>query len=269
MTGRSGIITLLTDFGYQDEYVGVMKGVILRRFAAASIIDLSHGIAPQHIEQAAAVLENAYRYFPEKTVHLTVVDPGVGTGRHILLLEAFNHFFIAPDNGILTAFLHVPENIKALYRLNLMEDPAVSSTFHGRDIMAPVAAKLAAGAEMEDMGKPVAPSSCVAVAVSRPVIEQHQLRGEVTGIDHFGNIITSISASDLSRLREPFKIEIGNFQMEKIHRSYGEVASFSLVALINSRGMLEIARNMGNAAQYVDCRVGDPVAVRLLPEKAG
>ncbi len=264
MTSRSGIITLLTDFGYEDEYVGVMKGVILCRYASARIVDISHGIAPQHIEQAAALLQNSYHYFPKNTVHLIVVDPGVGTDRDILLLEAADHLFIAPDNGILSPLLHSPETIRTLCRLNQPSGTGISSTFHGRDIMAPVAAKLAAGAVPADMGQPAAPAGCVTFALPRPIFATDQVKGEVTSIDHFGNIITSINASDLAGLPHPLQVEIGGFYLEKIHLSYAEVAPLSLLALINSRGNLEIARNGGHAARYVACKVGDAVVVRQL-----
>jgi S-adenosyl-L-methionine hydrolase (adenosine-forming) len=264
MTSRSGIITLLTDFGYEDEYVGVMKGVILCRYASARIVDISHGIAPQHIEQAAAILESSYLYFPRNSVHLIVVDPGVGTDRNILLLEAADHFFIAPDNGILSPLLHCPEKVRALYRLNSPSVAGSSTTFHGRDIMAPAAAELAAGGAPADMGQPVALSGCVIFALPGPLLEKDLVRGEVTGVDHFGNIITSIKVSDLGRLQHPLRVEIGGLYVEKIHTCYGDVAPLTLVALINSRGKLEIARNKGNAADFVACRMGDPVVVRQL-----
>ena len=263
----SGIITLTTDFGLQDEYVGVMKGVILSRFPQATIVDLTHNIQPHDIQDASIIIESAYRYFPPGTVHLVVVDPGVGSGRNILAVESDEHYFIAPDNGTLSTILRSDSEsqVYQVANLDLFTD-RVSSTFHGRDIMTPIAAALADGMDISFVGPAISVED--SVKMTQPSVETSpdgdQLIGEVIHVDHFGNIRTSISRKALvSHLqsREP-SIKIGDYTIYEISNSYSEKDQGQAVALFDSRDYLEIAVNRGNAAKLLACRVGDRVTVQ-------
>ena len=174
------IITLTTDFGLTDEYVGVMKGVILSRRPCARIVDLSHNIGRHDILQAAYVIYSSYRYFPESTIHIVVVDPGVGSDRRIVLVSAKNHLFLVPDNGILSLFL-VNKYVDAAYEINcdhLFLKP-LSNTFHGRDIFAPVAAQLAGDLRPEQVGNRIDPDKLV--TLSMPEVRIDPVQGRITG----------------------------------------------------------------------------------------
>jgi hypothetical protein len=238
-----------------------MTGVILDRCPSAGIVDICHLISARNIAQAARMLEVSYPYFPRRTIHLIVVDPGVGTDRQILVVEAAEHIFIAPDNGILTPLLH-SKKLQSCSRLNIGEEQAVSSTFHGRDIMAPAAAKLAAGTAVAELARLIDPEKCVTISFPSPQIEKNRITGEVTAIDHFGNILTSIRADHISAMNTALEVCIGKTTIRDIRTAYAEVAPQSPVALINSRGDLEIAVNAGNAAEKLHCKVGDIVVVR-------
>ena len=197
------IITLTTDFGLADEYVGVMKGVIVARAPGAVIIDLSHAIKRQNIRQAALLIKSAYRYFPENTIHLVVVDPGVGSKRKLILVQADGHLFLAPDNGVLGLLLE-PENFQAAYEVQCGQYYLlpVSATFHGRDILAPIAAQLAAGLDPTAVGPAIEPQSLIKFKEAAIKIDRQRgiITGEITGMDHFGNLQTNIEASSLNNL---------------------------------------------------------------------
>ena len=261
MNDQPPIISLLTDFGLEDEYVGVMKGVIFTGCPQARIVDICHSIPAQNIARAASMLTTSYTYFPPGTVHLTVVDPGVGTARHILVVEADGHLFIAPDNGVLTPLLRSP-SLSACHRLKMPSAEKSSATFHGRDIMAPAAAQLAAGAAPATLGDEVAPADCLEIEAAAAVVTPDGVTGEVSAIDHFGNIATTISTEHVAAMGAKVLVIIGDTTLERIHRTYGEVAEKAPLALIDSRGFLEIAVNRGDAAAILDCQVGD--RVRLL-----
>ncbi len=261
MTDQPPIISLLTDFGADDEYVGVMKGVIYKGCPAARIVDLCHAIPAQNVARAASMLAASYAYFPPGTIHLAVVDPGVGTGRHILVVEADAHLFIAPDNGLLTPLLR-SSSLSGCHRLRIPSPEDSSATFHGRDIMAPAAARLAAGATPANLGIEVAPADCLKIEAATAVVTADGVIGEVTAIDHFGNIATSINKEQVAAMGAEAVVAIGDTTLRRIHRTYGEVAEKAPLALIDSRGFLEIAVNGGDAAAILDCRVGD--RVRLL-----
>ncbi len=259
---RSGIVTLLTDFGLQDEYVGVMKGVLLRYCPQVRIIDVCHYIPPQNIRHATALLEASYPYFTAGTVHLVVVDPGVGTDRHILVVEAEDHIFIGPDNGVLTPILQV-QSLKNCYRLHKPSNN-VSNTFHGRDIMAPAAAQIACGLSPSAMGIPVGVNDCVLIASTAATLEDGQICGKITAIDHFGNLITTISVEQLNSLDDDVVVEMGNISIAGVVETYASVAQGKPLALINSRGQLEIAINGGNAADTLAVKPGKTVVVRKM-----
>jgi hypothetical protein len=264
-----GIITLTTDFGLTDPYVGQMKGAILQRSPAVQLVDLSHAIPRQDILGAALVLHSSYAFFPAGTVHLVVVDPGVGSQRRILAAEAEGHYFVAPDNGILSLLLRD----QLVKRVHLVEEKsffseAVSSTFHGRDIMGPIAAALAGGEPLTAVGPEVLPSSCVCLEVPVAQFAEQKIVGQVLQLDHFGNIRTTIRQTDLECFDEPqqyqaqqCQVRICGKQMQGIRKTYAEAGPGGLVALIDSAGYLEIAVNMGNAAEVIQCRVGDAVEV--------
>ncbi len=258
---RPGIVSLLTDFGHDDEYVGVMKAVILGYYPEARIVDICHNIAPQDIPGAARMLESSYTYFPKGTVHLAIVDPGVGTKRNILLAETDQHIFIGPDNGILTAILQSSEHTRC-YRLRNQAPMATSSTFHGRDIMAPAAGKILAGTPLSTIGELCNPAQCVVLPPSPMHITDACISGEVIAIDHFGNIATSIKAEQIHIPPEDVEIEIGGVFISGMVKTYAEVEESALTALIDSRGNLEIARNQGSAAEHLGSKRGDSVALR-------
>jgi hypothetical protein len=265
------VIALLTDFGCCDEYVGVMKGVILTICRNAVLVDISHEIPPQDIRRGAFLLWAAVSYFPPGTVFLAVVDPGVGTGRDAVAVTADGRRFVTPDNGVLTMVLagaEAPEAIRltsAAHRL-----PTISRTFHGRDIFAPAAAHLATGVPMNALGPPAPVSSLSRLPVSSPrETGDGGLVGEVIFADHFGNLATNIRRAHYAAFRasrgntgEPV-IEIGDQQIVGIAGTYGEVPPGTLLALFGSRGVLEISASRSDAAEKTDAAPGDPVIIRL------
>ena len=264
------VITLLTDFGTEDEYAGLMKGAILSVNPAATIVDISHRIDRQDVVQAAFTIYSGYRYFPEGSVHLIVVDPGVGTDRDLLALNSQNHFFIAPDNGVLTLLLRE----KKLSSLNLITNSnyfraSVSRTFHGRDIIAPVGAHIANGLEVNKLGPAIDPQDIVYLdSLNARYTEKGKLKGEIIAIDHFGNLITNINLEQLAdflRTRRPeeMRIKIRSNVIEGLSETYASGEPNRPMALIGSRGYLEIAINRGSAAQHLNVGRGENVWVDL------
>ncbi len=259
----SGVITITTDFGHQGPFVGVIKGCILARFPEARLIDLTHEILVHWPAEAGFWLARAFRYFPAGTVHVAVVDPGVGTARSILAVSAAGHFFLAPDNGLLA-----PVVARAGDALIVRLAPGPlgqlgihhpSATFHGRDIFAPVAAELAAGhCRIEDLGDVVA--TLVPSWVEDPTVETRSVAGVVITIDHFGNLITNIDAPLIERFRLPL-VHAGNHAFPLL-RTYGDTRPGEYLALINSFGVLEIARAENSAAEGLGLSRGAPVVVR-------
>ncbi|AQV01689.2 hypothetical protein B2D07_13570 [Desulfococcus multivorans] len=258
---------MLTDFGLSDEYVGVMKGVILTLHPTATIIDISHDIPPQDVSAAARMIRAAFRYFPEKTVHVCVIDPGVGTDRHILAANAGGHRFIAPDNGILFPLLQEAA-VETLVRVDNSDFflPKVSHTFHGRDIFAPVAAHLLRGVSTEALGPPISLQQMVPIELSAPRrFPDGTLVGTVIGADRFGNLLTDIHHLDLDRLAPsgaPFEIQIRDIRLPGLSHAYGAPDAKRCLALIGSRGYLEIAVSGGNAHQCLDVGIGDAIHIR-------
>ncbi|HEX4618416.1 MAG TPA: SAM-dependent chlorinase/fluorinase [Steroidobacteraceae bacterium] len=259
----SGVITVTTDFGHQGPFVGVIKGCILARFPAARIIDLTHEIVVHWPAEAGFWLARAFPFFPAGTVHVAVVDPGVGTSRDILALEAGGHFFIAPDNGLLAPIVARAHDARltrltarGLARLGVSHP---SATFHGRDIFAPVAAELAAGrCQTPDLGEPV--STLVPSWVDDPIAGPASVAGVVITIDHFGNLITNIDAPLIERFRMPV-VHAGNHAFPLL-RTYGDTRPGEYLALVNSFGVIEIARSEHNAAEGLGLSRGAPVVVR-------
>jgi S-adenosyl-L-methionine hydrolase (adenosine-forming) len=258
-------IVLLTDFGFRDSYVGVMKGVISGICPTARVIDLSHNIIPHDVAEAAFVLSASREYFPRGSIFVCVVDPGVGTKRDILHMRSAGHVFLAPDNGLLSViseqFGH--DDLRAV----TCEDyflPERSNTFHGRDIFAPVAAHLAAGLEVEKLGEPV--HHLAGLRLPRPLRSvDGSLHGEVIYVDRFGNLITNVRRSMLensfSTSRSELLVQIKGERIQGLSTSYAQQAEGALLALVGSTGYMEVAVNCGSAAQTLDCGKGDSVTL--------
>ena len=254
------IITLTTDLGLTDAYVAAMKGVILGINPEAKLVDICHTIKPQNIIQAAFVLSRAYPFFPQGTIHVVVVDPGVGTQRRAIILSTKSASFVAPDNGVLsyvTQQSSVWEAV-AITRPQFWRS-TVSPTFHGRDIFAPVAARLSLGLPLTDFGEVI--TSVAMLPLPQPYqAADGSIIGHVIHIDSFGNLITDINSSDLRRAKPAVTIGVGNQLISGLSRTYAEGSE--LLALIGSDGYLEIAVKEGNASALLDAKVGDEVRIR-------
>lgn len=257
------IITLTTDFGLRDGFVGTLKGVILGIAPQAKIVDISHSIAPQDVQEGAFVLRRAAPFFPAGTIHLYVVDPGVGTQRRPLAARLGEHYFVGPDNGLLAPLMEAAEQAKQPLEFIHLNNPkywlpSVSRTFHGRDIFAPVGAHLANGISLSALGPRI--TDPVRLELSRPEKTDHGWVAHVTGIDVFGNLATDLSASALDGRRDVV-VRVGGAAVDRITDAYGNKQPGDLVALIDSEGYLEIAVVNGSAARKLEAKVGDPVEV--------
>ena len=267
-----GIITLTTDFGERDPYVGMMKGVILSINPNARIADITHGISAGSILEGSTIIKEAYRYFPSGTVHVGVIDPGVGGERRPIAVASKGHFFVGPDNGLFWQVIAAHQGTEVIH---LTEKrywmDAVSSTFHGRDIFAPVAAHLSRGIDPYLMGAKIDDPVSLAYPLVRR--EQDLLVGEVIRADHFGNLVTNIAAGDLAEFlsSKGLSVAIGGLVLKGIHTTYGDVAEGEPLALIGSSNVLEIAVNRGSAREKLGdgCKTGAKVAVRRWPQNAG
>ena len=256
------IITLLTDFGQQDGFVGTMKGVILNICPEATLVDLSHEISPQHISEAAFVLRNAYAYFPTATIHVVVVDPGVGSNRQAILVETSHGTFIGPDNGVFSYIYNEASDVRVTSITNqayMLAD--VSRTFHGRDIFSPVAAHLANGVKAEAFGTRW--SDFVKGHVSVPFVRGDRIEGHVLHIDRFGNIITDIPEAMFTSItaQKAYSIRLGTCILEQVCESYADVPGGHPMAILSSAGFLEVAVNSGHAARKLGVALGDAVIV--------
>ena len=255
-------ITLTTDFGLQDGFAGAMHGVIHRICPAATVIDLSHDIPPQDIAAAAYVLAAGYAYFAPGSIHVVVVDPGVGSDRAVLLLETGDYFFLAPDNGVLTTLIRQCDNWTLRHVTNRAYClPETSRTFHGRDIFAPVAAHLANGVAPDTVGP--ATTEYVTREVRGPQGEGGTLTGHIRYIDHFGNGITDIRLSHLqsAHCADACTIIVGDTTLQGIRQCYAEGRDGEPLALINSAGWLEIAVPGARAADILGLNIGAAVRV--------
>jgi S-adenosylmethionine hydrolase len=247
------VITLLTDYGMRDSYVGSIKGVICSINPNANIIDITHDIKGQDIIEAAFVLYTAYKYFPVRTIHVVIVDPTVGSNRRILLVVSDEYYFIAPDNGVLS-LIYETGTVSTVYEVNAEHYylSEVSPTFHGRDIIAPVAAWLSKGIESDKFGDPI--TDYFKLTLPKPrLMPPKALRGVAFHIDRFGNIISNISSEDIKKAKEEyksekFKIIIGKFEINSLKNTYCEGNKGELIALIGSSGFLEVASYQGDAS---------------------
>jgi hypothetical protein len=258
------VITLTTDFGQKDPYMAEMKAVILSLSPNARIVDISHEIEKFNIRMGAYVLAAASIYFPEGTVHMAVVDPGVGTKRRPVILQTEKAFFVGPDNGLLALAARHTGKIKQIRRIANKELmlPKVSNTFHGRDIFAPAAAHLANGKKLEEFGPRI--SKILMPAFAKIARKRDMLVGEVIHVDDFGNIITNLGEKELESVgvNSMVDIRLGNSGLKlKFCKVYGEVEGRNGLVLIGSHGFLEVAINQGNAAEVFAARVGDEVTL--------
>jgi S-adenosylmethionine hydrolase len=253
------IITLMTDFGFKDNFVGVMKGVIFGINPGVHIVDICHEIAPQDIMGAAFALKTSYRYFPKRTVHMVVIDPGVGSGRLPIFVKTRDYYFIGPDNGVLSLSLE-EEKIEAIVYLNNHEFHLMplSNTFHGRDIFAPVAAYLSKGISYQLFGKGI--KDYKKIKLPKPKLSRRCISGEVIYTDRFGNLFTNVSQDLKDRIKNPI-IKIKNKAIKGIKRSYASARPNTLVSVWGSSGFLEIALNLGSAQDKLDANIGDKVEV--------
>ena len=255
------LITLTTDFGLADNYVGVIKGVILGIDPTATIVDISHDIAPQDVREAAYVVYTAYPYFPPDTIHVVVVDPGVGSRRRAIALQAAQASFVAPDNGVLSYVLAREGMRKAVSLTNSRyHRPTVSHTFHGRDIFAPVAAHLARGVPLTELGEPL--TEIVTFSLPQPqVLPDGNVVGHVLHVDRFGNLILDVREGDRI-LGEGLALEVAGRRIQGLGRTFTDVPAGELVAYIGSSSHLEIALREGSAAQSLGKKRGDRILLR-------
>jgi S-adenosyl-L-methionine hydrolase (adenosine-forming) len=253
------IITLTSDFGLQDHYVGAMKGVILSRCPLAHLVDITHDIPPFSLYAGAYAIDQTAPFFPPGAIHVVVVDPGVGTDRKPLLVECQHQLYIAPDNGVLSLALARDNNSTAREITNReLWLPNPSSTFHGRDIFAPVAAALASGiARPEDIGPLL--ENIQRLPDLQPTEVEHGLwRGKVLSVDRFGNVITNFRPPTGS-----FSLTIGQYAVTELRLSFGAAPPDLLFAYLGSSGYLEVAINQRSAAQSLQASAGDTITLRL------
>jgi S-adenosylmethionine hydrolase len=270
---RKPIITLITDFGTNDHFVGTMKGVIYNINPDVEIVDITHQVAAYDIFDAAFALAQSYRFFPPDTIHLVVVDPGVGTSRRPLLARSLAYKFVAPDNGVLSLMYEREENVEVRhitsdhYFLN-----PVSSTFQGRDIFAPVVGWLSKGVEADKFGEPIS----VFTKFSSPKpkrVGDNFIKGVVLKVDKFGNILTNLRPEDLAQLfaenPPPFKIIINQHEITRLNLAYSMGKPGELFAIVGSSGYLEICTNRGSAAKVLNVNRGVEVGVMLAGQESG
>lgn len=264
---RKPIITLITDFDTSDHFVGTMKGVIYNINPDVEIVDISHRVGSYDIFDAAFILDQSYRFFPSDTIHLVVVDPGVGTARRPILARSLAHKFVAPDNGVLSLIYEREENVEVRhitadhYFLN-----PVSATFQGRDIFAPVVGWLSKGVEVDKFGDPI--SDFIKFSSPKPkLVAENLIKGVVLKVDKFGNILTNIHPEDIPQLFEenppPFKIVINQHEITTLNLAYSMGKPSELFAIVGSSGYLEICTNRGSAAKAINVNRGAEVSVTL------
>ena len=265
------VITLMTDFGDRDAYVAIMKGVILKINPRATIVDITHRIDPQNIRQAAYLISDTYQYFPKDTVHILIVDPGVGSSRSIIALCLHSQIFLAPDNGVLSLLL-TDNHVDSTFRVDNDEFflAPVSNTFHGRDIFAPVGARLSSGMPLDNLGSPIDASELIKLELPQTQFTKNGgLEGAVIDIDRFGNLVTNLDWNTIKChysevKKDQFHFVIGKHRIGGLSQTYNDVAVDMPLALIGSRGFLEISINRGNAAMVFDATFDTPVFIKIV-----
>ena len=260
----NGIITLMTDFGGRDAYAGAMKGVILGIHHGSVIVDITHEIPAHDIREAAFSLSGYVRFFPEGSIHMVIVDPGVGGERKPLIVKTERCFLVGPDNGVFTHIYNREKVVQAVEITNKdLMLPHVSSVFHGRDVFAPAAAHLAAGVPLKKFGPPI--TDLATLHIPSPISARDGLTGQVIHVDRFGNAVTNIDEKAF-REREGRKvvIEIDRREIHQMHKAYNEASEGETFALFGSFGLLEIAINKGSAAARHGIKINDQVKVRWI-----
>lgn len=250
------ILTLTTDFGLSDHYAGTMKGVILGICPQAQIVDISHDVKPFNIPDGAYLIAQAYRYFPKKTVHVVVVDPGVGSSRRPILMEAAGQYFVAPDNGVLSMIYKAEKHkIRLISNDRYFRHP-VSRTFHGRDIFSPVAAHIAAGVAPARIGKTI--DDYLKPAFGKPArTGKRTWTGQILRIDRFGNLVTNFHATDFPDLeKRDISLAIGPVEISVLAHNYTQCGADELFLIFGSSGYLEVSLNQGSAAKKIACEAG-------------
>ena len=256
------VVTLLSDFGLADHYVAAMKGVILQIAPKAEVVDVTHQIAPQNVLQAAFVLRQVFDCFAPGTIHVVVVDPGVGTNRRIIAARYSGRMVLAPDNGVVSVVHHdfALEELRVVENTKLFR-PTVSATFHGRDIFAPVAGHLARTSKFAEVGRPIDRLALLDVPSSR-VEPDGRIIGQIIYIDQFGNAATNVTREDVAlatRRRSSISVRVGEHNVGPLRGTYSDVAAGEPVALIGSAEMLEIAVCQASAAKRLELSVGQEV----------
>jgi S-adenosylmethionine hydrolase len=259
------VVTISSDFGTADGYAGAMKGVIVSGAPSARIVDITHEIRPGDVRGGAFAIETAAPLFPANTIHLVVVDPGVGTHRRAIAVEAADAIFVGPDNGVLSLAAKGPRRVYVLDREE-RHRTKVSATFHGRDVFAPIVAQLAEGARLRDLGTPAPGMMDLELPV--PAISSREVSGQIVHCDHFGNLLTNITSAELRGLMSAhgaggLTVTVGRRSVGPVVRTYGEGRSGALLALVGSSGRLEIAVREGSAAHRLGYRPRAAITVRV------
>jgi len=267
MPSAISVVTLLTDFGARDHFVASMKGVILGINSQARIVDISHGVTPHSIEEAAFLLNSCYHYFPDGTVHVVVVDPGVGSSRRGLVVTSSRYFFLAPDNGVLSYIFQneLSVEVRSIENRQFRLDP-VGATFEGRDLFAPSAAWLTRGQVPGAYGRLV--TDYETIPTHPPEVHKGILQGRVAYVDHFGNIITNITPSEIKSLQEMTKktemtIHVGGAIISGLKTHYDQGSHDSPAALINSNGLLEIFLKVHKASEHLGVKIGENIRIGI------
>ncbi len=257
------LITFTTDFGLSDHFVGTMKGVVAGIAPQARVVDITHDIAPYNVTEAAFVIAEAWPYFPKGTVHVVIVDPGVGSSRRPILAEAGGHFFVAPDNGVLSLVFEA-----AAHKVRVISNPKfmrreISRTFHGRDVFAPAAAHLAKGAKAPAFGKLI--HDYVRTWNAKPAPKgKDSWRGAILKVDRFGNLITNFALGDFAGINtRRFEVRLGDKIIDRLALTYAETEVGDVFVIVGSSGYLEIAANQASAAEIAGCRAGASVELDL------
>lgn len=252
------IVTILTDFGTQDSYVAEMKGVLLSARRDVTLVDITHAVPPQDVEHGAYVLGTTYACYPSDTVHLGVVDPGVGTDRRAIVVDHDGGRFVGPDNGLFSAVL-TDKGLRSVHEIQVTE--VVSRTFHGRDVFAPSVARLVLGETPSELGPEI--SDAVTIDRWQPDIGDREAVGRIVHIDRFGNAITNLQETDFGGRRSVRQLRVRDVRVDAISETYGDVEAGEVVALIGSQGTLEVSVNGGDAARTLGLARGTTVTVSL------
>lgn len=253
----SSIITLTTDFGHADHYAGVMKGVIASIHPAATTVDICHDIRPYCVAEGAFRVAQSYHFFPPGTVHLVVVDPGVGSSRRPIAALAARHYFVAPDNGVLSQVFEKETAVVREIDVERYGRKTLSRTFHGRDVFAPVGAWLAKGTPFDEIGRRI--DDPITLEATAPVeLEPGHWRGRILNVDRFGNLVTSFDPQRLAGRTDGFRLAVGKLEVRRLVESYALSLGEEPVLIGGSSGYLEVSINRHSAAARAGARIGDP-----------